>query len=492
MGVLARVLILTLLALPTDPGHTLAQTTPNQTTNLPADAKSQHAVEIGGHRVGYTAVAGTLPLFGAKNEVTANIFYTAYVGDQASNRPITFVFNGGPGAASAFLNLGAMGPRAVAFIANGAAALQPVTVVDNPDTWLDFTDLVFVDPVGTGYSRTTADTEEADRAFYAVDKDAEALTSFIRLYLARTGRDLAPVFLAGESYGGFRCILLAERLVSAGVAVRGLTLISPALEFSMLRGDRYALVPLALALPSIAAAHLEMRDGANASLDGLREVEQFSRTGYLIHLASGLQPSAEIDDKLSRYTGLPAKLIERNGSRVTADQFLHEYRESKDRALSFYDATVSVAVPRNEDINFDPILDGAVTVLTSAFSQHVRAELGYRTDVQYRLLNRSISGRWDFGTSSTRQGFAGSLDALQKARTQNPSLGVLIIQGYTDLVTPYSVSRFLVDQLPTIEAARPIDFKTYRGGHMMYLRPASRGALHEDTREFYGRFAGPP
>jgi carboxypeptidase C (cathepsin A) len=385
-----------------------------------------------------------------------------------------------------------MGPRAVPFTANGAAAVQPVTVVDNPDTWLDFTDLVFVDPVGTGYTRTTADTEEADRAFYAVDKDADALTSFVRLYLARTGRDLSPVFLAGESYGGFRCILLAERLLGAGVAVRALTLISPAIEFSMLRGDRYALMPLALALPSIAAAHLEMRDGVNASLDGLREVEQFSRTAYLLHLASGLQPNAEIDDKLSRYTGLPVKLIERNGSRVTADQFLHEYRKSKDRTLSFYDATVSVAVPRNEDINFDPILDGAVTVLAPAFSQYVRAELGYRTDVQYRLLNRSISGHWDFGTAPTRQGFAGSLDALQKARTQNPSLGVLVIQGYTDLVTPYSVSRYLVDQLPIIASASPIEFRIYRGGHMMYLRPATRRTLHEDTRAFYGRAPGAP
>jgi carboxypeptidase C (cathepsin A) len=235
-----------------------------------------------------------------------------------------------------------------------------------------------------------------------------------------------------------------------------------------------------------------MRDGVNASLDGLREVEQFSRTAYLLHLASGLRSDAEIDDKLSRYTGLPVKLTERNGSRVTAHQFLHEYRESKDRVLSFYDATVSVPVPRNEDINFDPILDGAVTVLAPAFSQYVRAELGYRTDVQYRLLNRDISGRWDFGTTPMRQGFAGSLDALQKARTQNPSLGVLIVQGYTDLVTPYSVSRYLVDQLPMIASAASIEFRIYRGGHMMYLRPGSRRTLHEDSRAFYAKVPASP
>jgi carboxypeptidase C (cathepsin A) len=171
---------------------------------------------------------------------------------------------------------------------------------------------------------------------------------------------------------------------------------------------------------------------------------------------------------------------------------MREYQESNDRALSSYDATVSVALPRNERIPFDPILDGAVTVLTPAFSQYARAELGYLTDVQYRLLNREISGRWDFGTTATRQGFAGSLDELQRARTQNPSLGVLIIHGYTDLVIPYSISRYLIDQIPPIESARPIEFQAYRGGHMMYLRPDSRSALGADARAFYGRVLRTP
>jgi carboxypeptidase C (cathepsin A) len=493
MRICGRVLVLVLLELLAVPASTFAQTSPAQTTVLPTDANSRHSVDVGRNRLNYSAVAGTLPLFGAKAEVTANIFYTAYKGgEDAANRPITFVFNGGPGAASAFLHLGAMGPRAIQFTANGAVALQPVQLMDNPDTWLDFTDLVFVDPVGTGYSRTTAGTDEADRAFYGVDKDADAMANFARLYLTRAGRELSPVFLVGESYGGFRCILLADRLLRAGVAVRGLALISPAIEFSVLRGDRYALLPLALVLPSIAAAHFEMRDGIGTPLDGLREVEQFATTSYLLHLASGLKSNAEIDDKLARYTGLPGKVIQRNGSRVTADQFMREYQESNDRALSSYDATVSVALPRNERIPFDPILDGAVAVLTPAFSQYARAELGYLTDVQYRLLNREISGHWDFGTTATRQGFAGSLDELQRARTQNPSLGVLIIHGYTDLVIPYSISRYLIDQIPPIESARPIEFQAYRGGHMMYLRPDSRSALGADARAFYGRVLRAP
>ena len=160
----------------------------------------------------------------------------------------------GPGAASAFLHLGAMGPRAVNFAANGAAPGQPVALADNPDTWLGFTDLVFVDPVATGYSRSAAGTEEADRAFFGVEKDADAMADFVRLYLTRTGRMLAPVFLVGESYGGFRAGLVADRLLSGGIArAEALVLVSPALEFSMLRGNPYALLPLALVLPSIAA-----------------------------------------------------------------------------------------------------------------------------------------------------------------------------------------------------------------------------------------------
>ena len=143
-------------------------------------------------------------------------------------------------------------------------------------------------------------------------------------------------------------------------------------------------------------------------------------------------------------------------------------------------------MPQRSEPRFDPILDGAVAVLTPAFTQYARAELGYRTDLPYWLLNRDVSGRWDYGTSATRQGFAGALDELQKARTHNPALGVLIAHGYTDLVTPYGVSQYLIDQLAPIDKARPIELKVYRGGHMMYLRPTSRAALAQDARAFYG------
>ena len=453
---------------------------------FPPDAVSRQALAQGAKRLTYTATASTLPLLGPKGEVSARIFSVAYTLDEKSSaRPVTFVFNGGPGAASAYLHLGAMGPRVVNFSADGSAAVQPVALADNPDAWLDFTDLVFVDPVATGYSRSAAGTEEADKAFFGVGKDVDALADFIRLTLNRSGRTLAPVFLAGESYGGFRVALLADALIGNGIAVRGVVMISPALEFSMLRGNRYALLPLALVLPSIAATHLERRDGAGASFDILPEVERFARSSYLVHLASGLRKDAEIDRTLARYTGLPPDVIRSHHGRVSTRTFAHEYERSGERVLSRYDGTVSSPVPERSDIRFDPILEGATTVLTPAFDQYARAELGYRTDLSYRLLNRDVSGRWDFGTSQTRQGFAGALDELQRARARNPALGVLITHGYTDLVTPYGVSQYLMDQLAPIEGARPIEIKLYRGGHMMYLRAPSRRALTQDARTFY-------
>jgi carboxypeptidase C (cathepsin A) len=505
-GLRSLVLLLTLLTAPAGADTILAQAPAappakaapsaekqDAFRSLLAEARSQHSVGQGESRLAYTATAGTLPLTGAKGEVTAHIFHVAYTLEAtAPARAITFVFNGGPGAASAFLHLAAMGPRGVTFSANGAAALEPVQLADNPDTWLGFTDLVFVDPVATGYSRSAAGTEEANRAFFGVEKDADAMADFVRLYLTRSGRMLSPVFLVGESYGGFRVAHLANRLLSSGIAVRGAVLISPALEFSMLRNNPYALLPLALVLPSLAAAHLERRDGLQASLETLPEVERFARERYLVHLASGLKNDAEIDRALAGYTGLAPEVIRRNHSRVTVRTFTRAYQERADRTLSRYDAVVSAPVPRRSEPRFDPILDGSVAVLTPAFTHYARAELGYRTDLPYWLLNREASGRWDFGTSATRQGFAGALDELQKARTHNPALGVLIVHGYTDLVTPYSVSRYLIEQLAPIDTARPIELKVHRGGHMMYLRPGSRRALAQDAREFYrGVMKGP-
>ena len=454
---------------------------------LPADSVTHHVAVIASERVSYTATAGSLPIFGGKGEPAAKIFYVSYVRDApAGTRPLTFVFNGGPGAAAAFLQLGAIGPRVVNFTESGAAAELPLQLSDNPDSWLSFTDLVFVDPVGTGFSRATAEGEEAEKAFYGIRKDADTMAEFAQLFLTRSDRSLSPVFIAGESYGGFRAVLLARRLLAAGAQVKGAVLISPALEFALIRGDDYTLLPLSLALPSIAAANIELKDGKNASFDGLGEVEAFARTGYLLHLAAGMQQDDGVASLLERYTGLERAVIERHHGRVSASLFLREYRRRHDESLSRYDGSIGAPVPQPSDNeHFDPILDRAVSVLRPAMAQFARTELNFRTDLEYRLLNRDVSSKWDYGTTPNRQGFADALDDLQEARTHNPALKILIAHGYTDLVTPYSISQFLVDQLHPIEGAAPITVRVYRGGHMMYFRPASRHQLEEDARELF-------
>jgi carboxypeptidase C (cathepsin A) len=469
-----------------------AQPPKENAATLPADSVTQHTATIADEQIAYTATAGSLPVTAAKGE-TAKVFYVAYNRkDAAKNRPVTFVFNGGPGAASAFLHLGALGPRVINFNEHGSAAQTPVRLADNPDSWLGFTDLVFVDPVGTGFSRATKEGEDAERPFFGVEKDADAMADFARLYLTRTNRALSPVFLSGESYGGFRAVLLARRLLAAGIQVKGAVLISPALEFALLRGDEYTLLPLALALPSIAASNTELRDGIDASLDGLGEVESFARTGYLLDLAAGVRTDDAIIELLERYTGLERDTIARNHGRVSVSLFVREYRRRKDQSLSRYDGSVSIALPRPSDHeHFDPILDRAVTALTPAMAHYVSQELGFRTDLEYKLLNRDVSGKWDYGTTPSRQGYADVLGELQQVRTHNPAIKILITHGYTDLVTPYGVSQFLIDQLRPIEGAEPVMLKVYRGGHMMYMRAPSRRQLHDDVRDLYHSIAEP-
>ena len=460
-------------------------------SQLPPDSVTQHTITLDGKPLAYKATAGTLPIAGAKGEVAAKIFYVSYTVESANARPITFAFNGGPGAGSAFLQLGALGPRIVPFQANGAAPVRPVALADNPDSWLAFTDLVFIDPIGTGYSRTTGGSENAEKAFWNAAKDIDLIAEVIRLWLSKNGRELAPVYLAGESYGGFRAAELSNRLLAMGFSLKGAVMISPALEFSMLRGDDYELVPLTFALPSLTAANIEIRQGPDAPLDLIPEAENYSLTGYLVHLAAGLKTDSDEISTLAKFTGLDPEIIAKHHGRVSSALFKREYLRRTDRELSSYDATVSAPVPKpSEHPHFDPILDRAVTVLGPAMAKYAASELGFKSGLEYQLLNREVSSHWDFGLKPGQQGFAGSLDSLEEARMRDPALKVLIVHGYTDLVTPFAMSRYLVGQLRPIDGAAPIDIRVFRGGHMMYLRPASRAELSSSARTIYG--ATPP
>ncbi len=455
-------------------------------SQLPQDSVTQHTVTLGGKQLAYEATAGTLPLHGAKGEVAAKVFYVSYTVESEAARPVTFAFNGGPGAGAAFLHLGAAGPRIVPFQANGAAAELPVHLADNPDSWLAFTDLVFVDPVGTGYSRTTKGGKDAEKAFWSVSKDVVSMAEAVRLWLSRNGCELAPVYLAGESYGGFRVAELSNRLLAMGFSLKGAVMMSPALEFSLLLGDDYGILPLSFALPSLAAANSGMRSGPEAPLDLVHEAENYARSSYLVHLAAGMKQDSAVVQALAKFTGLDPDIIAKHHGRVSTHLFTREFLRNKDRILSAYDGTVSIPAPRpSAHPPIDPILDGTVSVLAPAMASYAANELGFKTSLEYRLLNKEANTNWDFGNKPNQQGYAGSLDSLEEARVRNPALKIFIAHGYTDLVTPFAMSRYAVSQLRPIEGAAPIEIRVYRGGHMMYLRPSSRAQLSNGARSIY-------
>jgi len=460
---------------------------------LPSPQTTKHSLTLAGRKLDYQARAGTLPLLSGKGDVTAEIFYVAYMLEPPASaakdpqRPITFVFNGGPGAASAYLHIGALGPRIIATRADGEFLPPPQRLIDNPDSWLDITDLVFVDPVGTGYSREAPGQDTHD--FWGVHQDVTSMGAFIRLYLARNGRTGSPLFLAGESYGGFRASLLARTLQEdIGISPSGIVLISPALEFTLVQPDEFEPLHWALELPSLAAVRLRAEGiSGDALRQKLAEVERYALGDYLTALTSGLEQGGRLaSQRVAEITGLPLDLVQRNSARIPTGLFAREFARTSGKVLSPYDGTIATADIASESAGIagpDPVLDRSIPALTSAFVGYARDELNFHTDVSYRLLNGDIAHNWDYGIS--RQGYAGVMDDLQRARSLNPALGVVIVNGYTDLVTPYLASRYLVSQIPPLANAKPIRLDVIEGGHMMYFRPDGRRALKEAASELY-------
>ena len=481
--------------------HAVAQpaaeaTPPKVADLLPPTAKTHHALHLGDRTLNYTAEAGSLPAGGeAGGKPTAVIFYVAYAAEPLDvKRPITFVFNGGPGAAAAYLHLGGIGPRAVEVNDKGELRGPPPRLLDNPNTWLDMTDLVFVDPVGTGYSRA-ADPKDEEK-FWGVEQDTDALSDFVRRYLIHAGRMVSPVFFVGESYGGFRAAALTHKLQkSGGISPSGMVLISPALDFALLNGPDYDPLTWALTLPSFAAVNLENKgvSGRDALGKALEGVESYALSDYMVALASGAEEGGKrASAKVAELTGLPLDLVTRRLARISPSFFIKEFDRTHGQVLSRYDGSVSGPDPNPASEwphGPDPVLDATAPLWTSAFIQYAGSELDFHTDQPYRLLNRDVRNKWDFGTSPTRQGFADVIDDIQEARANNPSLQVLIAGGYTDLITPYFATAYLVNQLPPLTGAAPIEVKTYLGGHMLYMRPQTRAALKEDAKVLYDRAA---
>ena len=465
-------------------GNGSEKSEPGLLSLLPADSVTEHSARIDGRDLAYRATAGTLSLFGRDGERSAAIFYTSYVAEhQAQDRPVTFVFNGGPGASSAYLHLGLVGPKILDFgpsERDGAGA----KLVDNPQTWLAFTDLVLIDPIGTGWSR--AAKSDSGKDFFGVQQDAGVVAKTIALWLAHSGRMSSPKYLLGESYGGLRAFKVASDLQQdQGIVTSGVIAISPLLEGPLLFGSSKFALGAALQLPSLAAAELERRNAF--SKEAVRSAEQFAMGDFLTTLAGSPPTGAKADDfygRIAQQTGLPIDIVRKNRGFV-GDAFLKHLREADRAVVSRYDAAFAAPDPFPEADsarNDDPILDGFTRAYGGAFVAYARSELGFKTEMTYELLAEDINGKWDWGRGGRSQ--VSATDDIRQLVSINPSFRVMIAQGYSDLVTPYAVNKYVVDHLPENVAAR-VKLNLYRGGHMLYTTRSSRIELTDDAKAFY-------
>jgi len=470
------------------------QASPGVLKLLPDDSVTHHTIKLGDRPLDYVATAGTLDLFAQDGTKTGAIFYTAYVAKNgAPDRPLTFAFNGGPGAASAFLHLGLMGPRVLDFGPKGDDGAD-ARLIDNPHTWLDFTDLVFIDPIGTGWSRT-ARADDASK-YYNVNSDAESIAKAIALYVAHNNRSGSPKYLLGESYGGFRAAKVAGALKdSQGIIISGAIMLSPLLEGQlMFNADQFAL-GAALEFPSLAAANMDRRNAFDETRQ--REVEKFALGDYLTTLA-GPAPTGDAAKafygKIAGMTGIPEDVVAKNRG------FLGNAYAKKSgqdgRVVSPYDAAFSTPDPYPEsdsDRGDDAILDGFTRAYGGAFADYARNELSFKTEMTYSLLDSDIGRRWEWGERGGGSRLQASVtDDIRQLLASNPKFRLLIAHGYSDLVTPYGVSRYVVDHLPPSLAGERVALKVYRGGHMFYTRADQRAAFTADAKAFLGHSAAMP
>lgn len=454
---------------------------------LPEASVTDHRIDLDGEELAYRATAGTLTLRDGSGQRAAEIFYTAYTLPSADtdDRPLTFVFNGGPGAASTYLHLGLVGPWIADFGTppDGARArLRP-----NPQTWLKFTDLVLIDPVGTGWSRA-AESDKAE-SFWSIDEDARSLAKAVALYLAEARRGQSPLYLLGESYGGFRAVKLARSLQrEQGVVVSGIVMVSPFLEGALHFGTSRLALPAALLLPSLAATQLD-RQG-RFTPEALVAAENFAMSDYLVTLAGPIPQGASGEafyGRLAEMTGLPVEVVRRTRGFIS-EAYLEHSDDEVAEIVSPYDATFAMSDPfpaSDDGHSGDPILDGYLQRLGGLFVGYARNELKYETEMTYELLNREVNRKWDWNGSRRGRLQASATSDLRRMLALNPSFRVLIAHGRSDLVTPYGVSRYALNHLPQVEMAERTQLEVYKGGHMFYFDPASRAAFTAEAGAFY-------
>lgn len=480
---------------------------------LPAPKSIVRDITIAGKQLRYVTTAGSIPLRDAEGALLAEVAYVAYTrvetddrvsirsdsksrssstAEAVAARPITFVFNGGPGASSAWLNFGALGPRTITFGNADSAPSDAPVLRDNPETWLPFTDLVFIDPPGTGFSRLASDKEAVRKNFWSVDGDIKGLARFVARYLTENGRLTSPKYLVGESYGGFRAPKLANALQTGeGIGVSGVVMLSPVLDFARLGVRNDPVIGQAALLPSMAAARLE-RQG-KLTPEALQAVEAYARGDYVTDLLRGPRDAAaqdRVNAKVAEFTGLDRALVARMGGRIEAGAFAKEFRRGQkpngqNDVVSLYDAGVGGPDPSPFSLagrNDDPILDGAQAPLASAATDELTRVIGWKPEGRYHLLSEQVNRGWDWGRGLRPPE---ALSDLRAALALDPKMKTLVVHGYNDLVTPYFQSALDLASLPAIGGADRTPLRVYPGGHMFYTRESSRRAFLDDVHKLY-------
>lgn len=468
---------------------------PSSETKYPLDTEREPSVTH--HQVGdlkYTATVGMLPIKDEFGETQAGIFYFAYTKDDPEpDRPLMFSFNGGPGSSSVWLHLGAVGPKRVELTPEGDMPSPPFKLVDNPETWLQHADLVFIDPVGTGYSRPAK--KDGGKAFWSLEGDIESVGEFIRLYLSRNKRWSSPLYMVGESYGTTRAAGLAGHLINKGIAFNGIVLVSSILNFQTARFTKGNDLPYILFLPTYAAtAWYHKKLPGRRSLESVvKEAEAFAGGDYTLALAKGDRLTAKersaVIAKLVRLTGLSASYIESTDLRIQIHRFCKELLRDQKRTVGRIDSrykgideNASTEMPEH-----DPSMSATNAPYTAMINDYLRRDLGWETDTPYYVMNPGQLWRdWSYGDAG--RGYPDTSEALRAAMSKNPYMKVFVASGYYDLATPFYATEYTLSHLGLDPSLRSnIKTEYYESGHMMYVEEKSLAKLQSDVATFLKR-----
>ena len=461
---------------------------------------TKHSLKLNGDIINYTATAGTLPIKSEDGKSKADVYFTAYTKEgekDAADRPITFVFNGGPGSASVWLHMGAFGPKKVSMTEEGLEPVRPFRLVDNNYTLLDITDLIFLDPVNTGYSR--AAEGENPTQFFGYENDVESVGEFIRMYITKYERWSSPKFILGESYGTIRASGLAGFLQgrSMGMYLDGVILVSAVLNSLVKDFSPGNDLPYIYYFPGYTAAawyHKKLpQDLLDRELeDVLKEVETFCLGEYNHALSMGneLTPNQrnEMIKKVARYSGLSIDYVEQSNMRLNLYRFLKELLREDHYAIGRIDGRFKglETDAAGERFSADPSMTATTGAFSALFNHYVRNDLKYTNENVY-----AISGSvrpWPYPNAGSRTSYHDSIEVLSSAMSKNQALQIFVANGYYDFATPYFATKYAISHLGlNSEFKDRVTMAYYQAGHMMYVREKSHHKLKEDLVKFYNK-----